>query len=101
MTDIQRDACAVDMISALPTPPEILQGQFKSKQYLAGCKDAKNRPVVWNDSNSTTFKIMWSLLTMALKYEEQELVNVARIRFLEKVLFVSGNSITGRLHINA
>ena len=101
MTDIQRDACAVDMISALPTPPEILQGQFKSRQYLAGCKDAKNRPVVWNDSNSTTFKIMWSLLTMALKYEEQELVNVARIRFLEKVLFVSGNSITGRLHINA
>ena len=38
---------------------------------------------------------------MALKYEEQELVNVARIRFLEKVLFVSGNSITGRLHIYA
>ena len=79
MTDIQRDACAVDMISALPTPPEILQGQFKSKQYLAGCKDAKNRPVVWIYSNSTTFKIMWSLLTMALQYEEQELVNGARI----------------------
>ena len=101
MTDIQRDACAVDMISALPTPPEILQGQFKSRQYLAGCKDAKNRPVVWNDSNSTTFKIMWSLLTMALKYEEQELVNVARMRFLEKVLFVSRNSIIGRLHMYA
>ena len=82
MTDIQRDACAVDMISALPTPPEILQGQFKSRQYLAGCKDAKNRPVVWNDSNSTTFKIMWSLLEMAHQYKVQELVNVARICFL-------------------
>ena len=38
---------------------------------------------------------------MALKYEEQELVNVARMRFLEKVLFVSRNSIIGRLHIYA
>ena len=38
---------------------------------------------------------------MALKYEEQELVNVARIRFLEKVMFVSGNSVAGRLHIYA
>ena len=27
----------------------------------------------------TTFKIMWSLLKMALQYEEQELVNGARI----------------------
>ena len=79
MTDIQRDACAVDMISALPTPPEILRGQFKSRQYLAGCKDAKNRPVVWNDSNFTTFKIMWSLLEMAHQYKVQELVNDARI----------------------
>ena len=79
MTDIQRDACAVDMISALPTPPEILQGQFESKQYLAGCKDAKNRPVVWNDSNFTTFKIMWSLQEMAHQYKVQELVNDARI----------------------